>query len=55
MEVALGLIGLCLVWQLCLVQASVSFYTFLGPIMVLIAVSSGLKVVGGVAERWARV
>ena len=54
-EVALGLIGLCLVWQLWLVQASLSFYPFLGPLMVLIGVCSGLKVVGGVVERWVRV
>ena len=54
-EVALGLIGLSLVWQLWLVQASLSFYPFLQPLMVLIAVCSGLKVLGGVVERWARV
>ncbi len=54
-EVALGLIGLSLAWQLWLVQASLSFYPFLGPVMVLIAVCSGLKILGGVVERWARV
>ena len=51
-EVALGLIGLCLVW---LVQASLAFYPFLEPVILLIAVCSELKVVGGVVERWARV
>ena len=54
-EVALGLIGFSLVWQLWLVQASLSFYPFLKPIMLLIIVCSGLKVVGGVVEWWARV
>ena len=39
-EVALGLIGLCLVWQ---VQPSLSFYPFLKPFMLLIAVCSGLN------------
>ena len=54
-EVALGLIGLCLVWQLWLVQANLSFYPFLKPLMLLIAVCSGLTILGGVVERWARV
>ena len=51
-EVGLGLIGLCLVWQVWLVQEFMSFYPFLEPLMVLIAACSALKVVGGMAERW---
>ena len=54
-EVALGLIGLCLVWQLWLVQDALFFYPFLEALMMLIAVCSGLKVVSGVVERWVRV
>ncbi len=54
-EVALGLIGLCLVWQLWLVQGFLSFYPLLKLLMVLIAVCSGLKILGGVTKRWAPV
>ena len=47
----MGPIGFSLVWQLWLVQTNLSFYPFLKPIMLLIAVCSGLKIVGGVVER----
>ena len=50
-EVALGLIGLSLVWQLWLVYPNFAYDSFLKPFMVLIAVCSGLRILGGMVER----